>query len=68
MDPKWAFYDRVVLRLWPQLGLKTAGERMNTAALVAYILEKKGRFTYSADLQEKVEMAAKDQREAEAKP
>ena len=68
MDPKWLFYDRVVLRAWPQMGLKHSNERLNTAALVADILEGHGRYTVGPELRERVEQAARDEKESEQKP
>ena len=67
-DPKWERYDRIVLRVWPQMGLRHSNERMNTVALVADILEGHGRYTVSQELREKVEMAARDEKEQEQKP
>jgi len=49
------------------MGLRHSNERMNTVALVADILEGHGRYTVSQELREKVEMAARDERESEAK-
>lgn len=49
------------------MGLRHSNERLNTVALVADILEGHGRYTVSQELREKVEMAARDERESEAK-
>ena len=67
-DPKWFFYDRVVMRAWPDMARKSVHERLNTCALVADILEGHGRFVVSETLAERVRLAAEDVKAEEAKP
>ena len=68
IDPKWEFFDKVALRAFPNLSHSHRTDRLNTAALVADILEDKGRFTCSDTLKERIRLAAKDVGEEEAKP
>jgi hypothetical protein len=67
-DPKWLFFDRVVLRRWPEMSVKSAHERLNTCALVADVLEGHGRFTMSDELRESIRLAAADVKAEEGKP
>ena len=67
IDPKWEFFDNVALRAFPNLSRSHRSDRLNTAALVADILEDKGRFTCSPELMERVRLAARDVEEEEKK-
>ncbi len=66
MSETLEFYDRVVCRIWPEMKRGTSMERINTCALVRDVIEGKTRFTISDDLREKILMAAKGEKSAEA--
>jgi hypothetical protein len=67
IDSKWTFYDKVALRAFPSLSHSTRSSQLNTAALVADILEGNGKFVCSDALAERVRLTADDVKAEEAR-